>query len=419
MGNGMEFDIFFSVSQTPDSTGYKPSEREMFSNFLDQAEKADDLGFDVGWIAQAHLSTEVQKSNANPVVPHYPGEVGLCTDFFQIAAAVMARTKRMEVGSAVMSILASGGPIAQAERVGAFLAIHGVNPDETRRLHIGFSAGRFEFMARPYGIVPRDPVEEAAWPALRGQVFAEASEIFLRLLSGEVIDSSMIRETRLTRDNFRSDEDWAGVQESAVLEWGLSTSPDEVVIPRRYEFESIATIPKEWRRDLLNLVLGSHDKHLQVEVNKWRPVQVFNLSITPPDIIEATHERMRKCYHRDGGVWSRSMMPRTVMVFLNDEDGLSNVERSEHALEESKSSISTYWNALEGTIDPGKVEKAVDNAVIGNVDEVAQQLIERFHPDDRIMCWFDFFNHDNERVKRNMEAFMTKVVPLVNRGVER
>ena len=419
MGNSMEFDIFFSISQTPDSSGYKPSEREMFSNFLDQAEKADELGFGVGWVAQAHLSTEVQKGNANPVVPHYPGEVGLCTDFFQIAAAVMARTERMEVGSAVMSILASGGPIAQAERVGAFLAIHGVNPDESRRLHIGFSAGRFEFMARPYGIIPRDSVEEAAWPALRGQVFAEASEIFLRLLSGEVIDSSMIRETRLTRDNFRSDEDWQRVQESAISERGLATPPDEIIIPRRYEFESIATIPKEWRRDLLNLVLGSHDKRLQVEVNKWRPVQVFNLSITPPEIIEATHERMRNCYHEDGGAWNRSMMPRTVMVFLNDEDGLSEEERSLHAMEESKSSISTYWNALEGTIDPGKVEKAVDNAVIGNVDEVAQQLIERFHPDDRIMCWFDFFNHDNERVKRNMEAFMTKVVPIVNGGVGR
>jgi hypothetical protein len=415
----MEFDIFFSISQTPDSSGYKPSEREMFSNFLDQAEKADELGFGVGWVAQAHLSTEVQKGNANPVVPHYPGEVGLCTDFFQIAAAVMARTERMEVGSAVMSILASGGPIAQAERVGAFLAIHGVNPDESRRLHIGFSAGRFEFMARPYGIIPRDSVEEVAWPALRGQVFAEASEIFLRLLSGEVIDSSMIRETRLTRDNFRSDEDWQRVQESAISERGLATPPDEIIIPRRYEFESIATIPKEWRRDLLNLVLGSHDKRLQVEVNKWRPVQVFNLSITPPEIIEATHERMRNCYHEDGGAWNRSMMPRTVMVFLNDEDGLSEEERSLHAMEESKSSISTYWNALEGTIDPGKVEKAVDNAVIGNVDEVAQQLIERFHPDDRIMCWFDFFNHDNERVKRNMEAFMTKVVPIVNGGVGR
>ena len=75
MGNGMEFDIFFSISQTPDSSGYKPSEREMFSNFLDQAEKADELGFGVGWVAQAHLSTEVQKSNVDPVFPTIPAKL--------------------------------------------------------------------------------------------------------------------------------------------------------------------------------------------------------------------------------------------------------------------------------------------------------------------------------------------------------
>ncbi len=168
----MRFDIFFSISQTPDTSGYTPSESEMFAGFFDQVELADELGFGVGWVAQAHLSTEVQKRNNEPVVPHFPGEVGLCTDFFQVAQTMFARTERMEVGSAVMSILGSGGPIAQAERVGAFLALHGLDPSESRRLHVGFSAGRFEFMARPYGIVPRDVVEEAAWPALRGQIFA-------------------------------------------------------------------------------------------------------------------------------------------------------------------------------------------------------------------------------------------------------
>ena len=412
----MEFDIFFSISQTPDSSGYKPSESEMFSNFLDQAVKADELGFGVGWIAQAHLSTEVQKTNSRPVVPHYPGEVGLCTDFFQIASEVLSRTSNMEVGSAVMSILASGGPIAQAERVGSLLALHGLNKEERRRVHIGFSAGRFEFMARPYGISPRNALEEVAWPALRGQIFAEASEIFLRLLSGEVIDSSMIRETTLSRSNFRSDGDWNNVQEAAKELMGLNKMPDSILIPRRYEFESIATIPKEWRRDLLNLVIGSHDPAVQIEVNRWRPVQVFNLSITPPDVIEETHKRMSANYHKDGGEWKRSMMPRTVMVFLNDEAGLTDEQKSTMARKESKSSISTYWSALEGTIDPGKVEKAVNNAVIGNPEEVAIQLKQRYNPDDRIMCWFDFFNHDSERVMRDMEAFMTKVVPLVNRG---
>ena len=388
----------------------------MFSNFFEQVELADELGFGVGWVAQAHLSTEVQKRNSKPVVPHYPGEVGLCTDFFQVAREMFARTNRMDVGSAVMSILASGGPIAQAERVGSFLALHGIDPEESRRLHIGFSAGRFEFMARPYGIVPRDAVEEAAWPALRGQIFAEASEIFLRLLKGEVVSSDMIRPTILTRDNFRSDEDWGRVQQAAASERGLDSFPDSVEINRRYDFEEIKTIPQDWRRELLNLVLGSHDPSLQVEVNKQLPVQVFNLSITPPHVIEQTHERMAESYHPDGGTWNRSMMPRTVMVFVNDEEGLTPEEQDEAAMQEAKAALETYWSALEGTIDPSKIEKATDNAVIGNVETVSQQIIERFHPEDRLMCWFDFFNHDSERVMRNMTAFMTKVVPRVNGG---
>jgi len=407
------FDIFFSISQTPDTLGYTPSENEMFSNFLDQVELADDLGFGVGWVAQAHLSTEIQKRNSKPVVPHYPGEVGLCTDFFQIAQKMFSRTKRMEVGSAVMSILASGGPIAVAERVGSFIALHGMMEEETRRLHIGFSAGRFEFMARPYGIVPRNKIEDVAWPALRGQIFAEASEIFLRLLNGEIISSDMIRNTILTRENFRTDEDWVEVQQTAMEGNGTNELPNHIEIPHRYDFEEIKTIPQEWRRELLNLVLGSHDPKLQIEVNKWRPVQVFNLSITPPHVIEATHERMEENYHHEGGEWDRSMMPRTIMIFVNNEEGLTPEEQSLAAKKEAKNALSTYWSALEGTIDPAKVEKATDNAVIGNIEEVAEQIKQRFHDSDRLMCWFDFFNHDSERVKRNMTAFMTKVVPLV------
>jgi alkanesulfonate monooxygenase SsuD/methylene tetrahydromethanopterin reductase-like flavin-dependent oxidoreductase (luciferase family) len=412
----MEFDIFFSISQTPDTSGFKPSENEMFSSFFDQVVLADDLGFGVGWVAQAHLSTEVQKRNSNPVVPHYPGEVGLCTDFFQVAREMFARTKRMDVGSAVMSILASGGPIAQAERVGSFLALHGIDPTEGRKLHIGFSAGRFEFMARPYGIVPRDDIEEAAWPALRGQIFSEASEIFLRLLNGEVVSSDTVPRTVLSRANFRTDQDWERVQSAAVKERGLDSPPESIEIGNRYVFEEIKTIPQDWRRELLNLVIGSHDPNLQERVNRFRPVQVFNLSITPPHIIEETHERMSASYHKDGGPWSRRMMPRTVMVFVNDEEGLTKEQQDNAAMEEARSALSTYWSALEGTIDPSKIESATDNAVIGSVESVTEQLSQRFHSGDRIMCWFDFFNHDSERVMRNMAAFMTKVAPRVNGG---
>ena len=194
----MEFDIFFSISQTPDTAGYTPSESEMFANFFDQVVLADELGFGVGWVARAHLSTEIQKRNSKPVVPHYTGEVGLCTDFFQVAREMFARTERMEVGSAVMSNLASGGPIAQAERVGSFLALHGMDPEEDRKLHIGFSAGGFEFMARPYGIVPRNTLEEAAWPAL-GDKYSQRHRKFSETLNGEIVSSEKIEPTILTR----------------------------------------------------------------------------------------------------------------------------------------------------------------------------------------------------------------------------
>ena len=408
----MDYDVFLSIAQTP-VDDFTPDEDTMFSNFFEQLEAADKLGFGTAWVAQAHLSTEVQKMNKQPVVPHWEGEVGLCTDFFQLAHLMFAKTKNINVGSAVMSLLTHGGPVGIAERVGSFLALHGLDKDEKRKLRIGFSAGRFEFMARPYGIVPRDIVEEAAWPALRGQIFAEACEIFLRLLNGEIVNSDVIRKTVLTRSNFRSDEDWQNVQKAVIERDSISNSPDSITIPNRYVFEDLKNIPQAWNRDLLDLILGSHDPSLQKEINEFRPVKVFNLSITPPEVIEATHERMSKCYHSDGGPWSRNYMPRTLMVFVNDEQNLSETERTKAAKEEAEKSLSSYWGALEGTIDPMKVSKAADNSVIGNVEEVAQQIAERFHPDDCIMAWFDFFNHDSPRVIRNMEAFMNKVVPRV------
>ena len=402
----MEFDIFFSISQTPDHNGFPPSESEMFSNYYTQLEAADRLGFGVAWIAQAHLSTQTQQMNSKPVVPHWKGEVGLCTDFCQLAMESFRRTQNIDVGSAVVSILASGGPIAQAERIAntvQFLS----HMDSNRKLHVGFSAGRFEFMARPYGVIPRTPVEEASWAVLRGQIFMEASEIFLRLLNGETICSDDIRETVLSRDNFRSDEDWLAVQEAA------GSDDADISIERRYHFEEISIVPKSWPRNQLELIAGTHDPRAQEYVNKFMPVKVFNLSITSPEVIDSTHERMMRVFHKDGGVWQRRDMPRTTFVFLNAEEGLSPEEQSAAAKEEANLALGEYWKALEGTLDPSKVERAANNALIGNPSEVAAQVMERFHPDDRLMCWFDFFNHDNERVIRNMEAWWNEVVPLL------
>ncbi|MEE2829994.1 MAG: luciferase [Myxococcota bacterium] len=409
----MDYDVFFSISQTP-VDGHMPDEGEMFRNFFAQVEVADELGFGTAWIAESHLSSQVQKQNKRPVIPHWEGEVGLNCDFLQLSHQVFRRTQRIEMGSAVMNILCMGGPVAHAERVSVFCALHGLDPSETRRIHVGFAAGRFQFMNEASGILPRDEVEEAAWPAMKGLIFREASEIFCRLLRGEVLSSDQVGETVLTRANFRSDADWEGVQDAAIARDGLDGRPDSVAVARRWEFEKLQVVPREWRRELLQLIIGSHEAGTQDFVNRFHPVQVFNLSITQPAIIEATHERMASSYHSSGGAWKRSYMPRTTFVFLNAQEGLTAEEQSAAAHSEARAALGAYWKALQGTLDPAKVEKAATNALIGNVEEVAAQMVERFHPDDRLMLWFDFFNHDNDRVIANMRAFMQQVAPRVS-----
>ena len=407
----MKYDVFFSISQTPVDGG-APSEAEMFRNFFEQVEAADRLGYSTAWVAESHLSSEVQKIHPDPVIPHWQGEVGLNTDILQLAARVFARTERIEVGSAVLNLLANGGPIAHAERVAAFLALHGLGEHERRRLRIGFSAGRFEFINRAHGILPRNELERLAWPALRGRIFAEASEIFLRLLRGEVLSSEQVAPTTLRRESFRSAALWESVQAEAVR-CGAPAGLDELTVPGRWEFDPLRIVPQDFRRELLDLVLGSRDPALQAAVNQWLPVKVFNLSITPEEVIEATHERMAGCFHEGGGPWRRAFMPRTVMVFLNEQVGLTGEQRRQAAEEEARKALAAYWTALQGTLDPAALEEAAQNAVIGDAPAVARQLRERYHAEDGLMLWFDFFNHDSARVIENMQAFMAKVVPLV------
>jgi len=387
----MEFDIFFSICQT-DVHGYVPSERVMFENFFEQVELADRLGFGTAWVAESHLSTEVQKMNPGAVIPHFAGEIGLNTDILQLAHRVFARTKRIGIGSAILNILCNGGPIAHAERIKTFLALHGLDPGESRLLTIGFASGRFPFINIPYGIVPRDAVEEAAWPVVKNKIFEEATEIFLRLLRGEVLSDEMIAHQSLRRPDFRSDADWQRV----IAAYGGAT--DEIPLAPRWRFPNLKIVPQEPRMELLRLMIGSHDPATQILANTILPVGVFNLSITPGDEIEKTNERMATAYR---GTWHRRLMPRTVLVFIHDDPAA--------AAEEARDALSNYWRALEGTLDEEKVRRATNNALIGNAERIAEQMRQRFDPEDRLMLWFDFNNHDSKRVMKNMSDFMTQV----------
>ena len=155
--------------------------------------------------------------------------------------------------------------------------------------------------------------------------------------------------------------------------------------------------------DLLRLLIGSHDPHLQLFANTILPVVVFNLSITPGREIEETKQRIQSAYQ---GTWQRRMMPRTVLVFIADD--------AKQAAEEARDALSNYWKALEGTLDEAKVRNATNNALVGDADAIIRQARERFDPADRLMLWFDFNNHDSKRVMKNMSDFMTRVIPSLS-----
>ena len=367
----MEFDVFFSICQT-EVHGTMPDEATMFRNFFEQVELADELGCGTAWVAESHLSTEVQKQNPGAVIPHFVGEIGLNTDILQLAHRVFARTKRIGAGSAIMNILCNGGPIAAAERIKAFLALHGLDPAERRILNVGFASGRFPFINVPYGIVPRDAFEEKHWPAVKNKIFEEATEIFLRLLRGETLSSDMIAPRAI----------------------------DGTPLAPRWVFPKLKIIPQESRMDLLRLSIGSHDPQLQEFANTILPVGVFNLSITPGSEIDETNHRMATAYM---GRWNRRLMPRTVLVFIADDPA--------QAAAEARDALENYWRALEGTLNEERVQKATNNALIGDARAIATQIAERFHPEDRLMLWFDFNNHDSKRVMKNMSDFMTRVAP--------
>lgn len=393
----MNFDIFCSLAQTPRAGGL-PSHATILREFLDQAVLADRLGYGCVWASESHFSSEVQKGHARPVVPHWTGEISINSDVCQLAARVFPRTRRVEIGSAIMNIVANGGPIPAAEKVAATLAWHGVDESETRRLHIGFAGGRFDFINATTGVRPRTAWEEAAWRQVKTAILREASEIFVRLLNRETISSDDIPEPALTPQMFGSPADFERIASMA------GAKGDVIPVPRRWTFEATRIVP-DFRPELLQLVTGTHDADLQVYLNRFAPVRVFNLSFTPADVIEQTHERMAGAYHQLGGPWQRAYMPRTVLVFLDQTSAAAHAHAS--------AVLDAYWRAMDGTIDPAKVASSSNNAVVGDAEEVAEQIAQRFHPEDTLMLWFDFFVESGEQVTTAMRQFKDQVAPVL------
>lgn len=382
----MIFDVFHSAGRI-DSLPDKLSDRQVFEGVFAQCRLADALDYGTFWLAESHFSSEVQKRHSNPVIPNYQGEVGLNCDSPQLIQLLTARTNRIGFGTAIYNIVGgNGGPIAAADRIRslAFLNQFATMP---RKLDIGFASGRFPFINRPFGIRPRNEAEADNWSQISKNIMCEATEIFLRLVQGQTLNSHQLTT------------------------YAMNAAGDPC--PARWSFEDLMLVPALSDDDLkrINFVIGSHDPRAQEVALKWADCDIFNLSFTDPEKIDSIHQAMIQRYTNSSATaerrWHRSRMPRTVLVFI-DQDRRKAHERANQC-------IDTYIEAMRGTAAVPDKSILLERALIGDPQEIVEQMSpdnpRRLHPDDRIMLWFEFNQSSSERICDQMKLFAEKVVP--------
>ena len=232
---------------------------------------------------------------------------------------------------------------------------------------------------------------------------------FLALPKGDIFASADLEKQFLSRPDFKSEADWQ-ITLNAWKSMGEEELSDLPLAPR-WNFDRLGLIPRQVSHENLRLIIGSQEAATREFANTIFPCGVFNLSITPSTEIENIHQRMQTKYHQNGGKWLRSNVPRTVLVFIDATPGWSDEARREKATIRAKKSMQIYWQAMEETVDTTRIENAIKNALVGSLQDIIGQIKSRFHSEDRLMLWIDFFNHDNNEVKKSMTDFWEHVAP--------
>ena len=401
----MQFDLFHSLCRI-DTVTPKLGDRQIFQNFLEQVQLAEAIGFATIWVAESHFSSEVQKTHKQPVIPYYQGEVGLNNDSLQLASWLFQATHRIGFGTAIFNIVGgNGGPISAADRIRA-LAWYNSLSDRPRRLDIGVAAGRFPYINRPYGIVPRNAEEHLLWSAYKRLIFAEALEIFLRLSNGETLCSD-----HLTRHTIGPEwYPWEGEWEAILRQHPSAGTAERFAYHPRWQFEPLKLIPelpREETRALLNFVLGSSDPYAREIGWRFDDMDLFTLSFMSPEYIDKLHTEMRAVNAKHQRPWHRHRLPRTVLVFM-DTDPVKAHQKASRAFD-------VYIEAMRGTVGMPAKDVLMSRALIGDSQSIREQLSpddpHGFHPDDRLMLWFEFNQPEHEAVCREMRQFAEEVMP--------
>jgi hypothetical protein len=379
----MKFDVFSSLEQGMDTGGALRAPADTLRDYIRTVGVAESCGYWCSWTAESHYSTLEQRrllGNAAEI-PNWPAEICANTDFFSLALAVASKHPNIDLGSAITNIVAAGGPVVAAERVHLLDALASAT-QMPNTFHIGMAGGRFDYLYRIAGLHPRNQAERQHWNAVKSAIAAEAAEIVVRLVQGNALCSDELSSRVLVNPD-------TGARQALKGRWTFETT-------------RVAQSPVS---DRVQLYAASHNRDLYTELNQYRPVRALNLSITPSVEIDRNQRHLADVYHPHGGAWSRAFLPQTALVFLDaDRDA---------ARRAAEAKLARYWSAMLGTVEQSKVDDSASNSLVGTPADIAEQIVGRYYPDDRLMLWFDFQYRDLGEVHDAVRRFAADVVPLL------
>ena len=139
----MEFGILFTSHPNTDAEPYP--HRDVHTRVTRQILRADELGYDYAWLAEHHFSNEY----------------GIMPDVFVYAAYLAALTKRIKIGTAVVTL-----PLANPLRVAENTAFVDILSNGRFALGLGSGYRKYEFDGFGIDFDARRDIQEEALPLL-------------------------------------------------------------------------------------------------------------------------------------------------------------------------------------------------------------------------------------------------------------
>lgn len=438
-----KWDIFFSITKFIKND--KPVE-QFLKEYLNLFIQADKLEYGVIWIAESHLSHTAQLAN-HPIVQckSFEGEIGIINNVILLIQHAINITKKIDFGTAIVNLHAHN-PVLLAESI-AQLIITGDFVTTNRKIHLGVSSGRFDYVNQAYGMYPVTALEKECWSVLSEKIYHKKLEIFLTLIQNKVISNGNFKPITLTDKDFQGDQWyslWNSVKKGQDKELFKITAKGTIeyfnnkILGIQYDDMSVVTNIKlcnQMLLDHLEIYLATENKNLIKKSYKlYSELNLMLLSITSSEFINKMHEYMQ--IELKNSLWDRYRLPLTIIVIFSDEENPavdfveaeiehyfemmreSSIEYSKRDMLNDMSAkikaeklIKDYWSAVEGTVEHKPSGDKLSNVVFGSPRKIAYDIKMRY-PNDKLLLWFDFDNSDMDYVERGMKSFMNNSVRI-------